>query len=421
MDQLITGSSFCPRCAAPVAAADTACAACGAPLHSAAPATSAATGLGDTSTEGPDSRTRLAAGTRILPPLTVGTRATDGLQPGEAFGNRYHIIKLLGVGGMGAVYQAWDDELGVAVAIKTIRPGTRTDPTAAHDAERRFKRELVLARQVTHPNVVRIHDLGEIDDVKYITMPFVKGDTLGELLAREGRLPVARALGIFRQVVSGMRAAHEKDVVHRDLKPANIMIEDGVAYIMDFGIARQVESATMMTVAGAVVGTLDYMAPEQATGQTVDQRADVYALGLILRDMLVGRSGRPDTDNPLSDLMQRLGAPPPPVRTVVPDLPEPVERLITRCLQIDPAARFEDAAALDAALAEIDNSGNLKPTTGPAPVVDRPAPTRAPFAGWLARAAVALVVRERGGGRLVCGAADGDARPHQSRAPRFRC
>jgi tetratricopeptide (TPR) repeat protein len=323
------------------------------------------------------------------PPLP-SARTADQMQPGEAFGNRYHIIKLLGVGGMGAVYQAWDDELGVAVAIKTIRPGTGSDRSTADDAERRFKRELVLARQVTHANVVRIHDLGEINGIKYITMPFVNGHTLGEVLAREGRIPVARALAIFRQVVSGMRAAHEKGVVHRDLKPANIMIEDGVAYIMDFGIARQVEGGTLMTMAGAVVGTLDYMAPEQATGKPADQRADIYALGLILQDMIIGRSGRPNTDNPLSDLMRRLAAPLPPVRTIAPEVPEPVERMITRCLQIDPDARFESTAALDAALAEFDESGNPKPATATLPAL--PAAARTPLAKWLARAAVAVVV-----------------------------
>jgi tetratricopeptide (TPR) repeat protein len=320
------------------------------------------------------------------------------MRSGQAFGNRYHIIKLLGVGGMGAVYQAWDDELGIAVAIKIIRPGPGTDPIAAIDLERRFKRELVLARQVTHPNVVRIHDLGEIDGVKYITMPFVNGQTLGDVLTSEGRLPVARAIAIFRQVVSGMRAAHEKGVVHRDLKPANIMIEDGVAYIMDFGIARQVQGGTMMTLAGAVVGTVDYMAPEQAQGLTVDQRADIYALGLILRDMITGRSGRPRTDNPLGDLMQRLTTPPPPVRTVTPEVPEPVERIITRCLQIDPLARYENTAALDAALAEIDDSGNLKPATGSSRAFAGPARPRTALAKWLARAAVVLVVLGVGAG-----------------------
>ena len=366
----------CPQCAAPVEPTETSCAACGTPL----PDGATLPGATMTSVSGASTAQR-----------RVGARADDELKPGEAFGNRYHIIKLLGVGGMGAVYQAWDGELGIAVAIKTIRPGIGTDPATAINVERRFKRELVLARQITHPNVVRIHDLGEIDGIKYITMPFVNGLTLGEVMAREGRLPVARALAIFRQIVSGMRAAHEKGVVHRDLKPANIMIEEGAVYIMDFGIARQVEGGTVMTMVGGVVGTVDYMAPEQAQGLSVDQRADIYALGLILRDMITGRSGRPRTDNPLGDLMQRLATSPPPVRAVAAEVPEPVERIITRCLQIEPAARFQNTAALEAALAELDDSGNLKPGTEAAPSASRP-PVRTPLTVWLTRAAVTLIV-----------------------------
>jgi tetratricopeptide (TPR) repeat protein len=428
MEPLNTVPGACPACAALVAATDTVCARCGTSLT---PATLREAAEGEAGRGGP---TRVTAAGRPAtvpgagPPTarspadgagTVTSRhvpspgptvetpppgmdaptawaaaradSVDRLQAGQAFGNRYHIIKLLGVGGMGAVYQAWDDELGVAVAIKTILPGAGADPTTAHDAERRFKRELVLARQITHPNVVRIHDLGEIDGIKYITMPFVNGYTLGEVMAREGRLPVARALGIFRQVVSGMRAAHEKDVVHRDLKPANIMLEDGVAYIMDFGIARQVEGGSTMTHVGSVVGTLDYMAPEQAEGKKVDQRADIYAMGLILQDMIIGRSGRPKTDNPLSDLMRRLNAPPPPVRTLAPEVPEPVERIITRCLQIDPGARFQTSADLQIVLAELDESGNPKPVTGSSPVVVA-VPAKSPLTRWLVRASVALVV-----------------------------
>ncbi len=391
--------STCPACGAKASAADAFCAACGVPLNhtvvppradpgdrtgplATGPLDPLATSLAD---EGA-TRAPAADGAAGLRP-SPADRA-DTLQPGEAFGQRYHIIRLLGMGGMGAVYQAWDDELGVAVAIKTIRPGIGTDPVTAHDAERRFKRELVLARQITHPNVVRIHDLGEIDGIKYITMPFVNGATLGEVLAREGRMPVARALALFRQVVSGMRAAHEKDVVHRDLKPANIMIEDDVAYVMDFGIARQVEGGTLMTMAGAVVGTLDYMAPEQAEGRTVDQRADVYALGLILQDMIAGRSARPNSGNALGDMMRRLSEPPQPVRSMVPEVPEAVERIIVTCLQVDPAARFQTTAALDAALADLDESGNPKPSAA-APV---PVSTSTPLARWLTRAAVLLVV-----------------------------
>ena len=147
------------------------------------------------------------------------------LAPGQSFGPRYHIIRLLGAGGMGAVYQAWDAELGVAVAIKVIRPEAMADATIAADIERRFKRELLLARQVTHKNVVRIHDIGQIEGVKYITMSYVDGVDLATTVKREGRLPVDRVLQIARSVVSGLAAAHAAGVVHRDLKPANIMLQ----------------------------------------------------------------------------------------------------------------------------------------------------------------------------------------------------
>jgi serine/threonine protein kinase len=160
--------------------------------------------------------------------LTIGSR----------FG-RYTIGRQLGIGGMGTVYQAWDAELELIVALKVIRPEVLRDRVDGQEIERRFKRELLLARQVTHKNVVRIHDLGEIDGIKYITMSYVEGTDLATLIKHEGRLPVAKALRIIRAVVSGLVAAHAAGVVHRDLKPANIMIDaDGEALIMDFGIAR---------------------------------------------------------------------------------------------------------------------------------------------------------------------------------------
>src|SRR3989441_4449274 len=220
----------------------------------------------------------------LTPPPTDSTRraestTTGPLAPGQAFGTRYHIIRPLGVGGMGAVYQAWDNELGVAVALKVIRPELSPDGTADFDVERRFKRELLLARQVTHKNVVRIHDLGEIDGIKYITMPYVQGQDLATVLRRDGKLPIARALHLARQIASGLEAAHEAGVVHRDLKPPNIMIgADDLALIMDFGISASRDEM----VSGTVVGTLEYMAPEQSTGEVVDARADIYAFGLIL-------------------------------------------------------------------------------------------------------------------------------------------
>jgi eukaryotic-like serine/threonine-protein kinase len=273
---------------------------------------------------------------------------TGPLQISERFGTRYRIIRLLGSGGMGSVYQAWDTELDVAVAIKVIRPEAIEDAVAADDIERRFKRELLLARQVTHRNVVRIHDIGEIDGIKYITMPYVHGSDLATILVREGRMPLSRVLSIAKQVVAGLVAAHEAGVVHRDLKPANIMIyADDQALIMDFGVARATTGAGALdvTAAGAVVGTLAYMAPEQAKGGAVDQRADVYAFGLVMRDMLLGsRQGGPTTA--LAELMARMLDAPPPMRTLDATIPETLDALVTRCLQPDPVNRYERSADL---------------------------------------------------------------------------
>ena len=280
------------------------------------------------------------------------------------------------MGGMGAVYQAWDDELGVAVALKVVRPEITSDPTAARDLERRFKRELLLARQVTHKNVVRIHDLGEIDGVKYITMPYIQGNDLGSILSTQGKMPVPRAISIAKQVVDGLRAAHEAGVVHRDLKPANIMVDaDDQAVIMDFGIARSV-SGGGATVAGAVVGTLEYMAPEQAMAQPVDQRADIYAFGLILYDMVLGPRQSSRAESAVAELMSRVMKPMPPARSVDPAIPEPLERIIDKCTQPDPVSRYQTTVQLAQDLELLDGAGRLPAgTAGLVAPMTRPYPT----------------------------------------------
>jgi Flp pilus assembly protein TadD len=308
---------------------------------------------------------------------------TGPLEPGQTFGPRYHIIRLLGVGGMGAVYQAWDEELGVAVAIKVVRPEIMADPDAAAEVGRRFKRELLLARQVTHKNVVRIYDLGEIDGIKYITMSYVDGTELAALLEQQGKLAVPTALRIARSVVSGLTAAHTAGVVHRDLKPANIMLDrDGDALIMDFGIARStgvtpsvpvaVGAALAASVAyaasppdatmqGSIVGTIEYMAPEQARGESVDQRADIYALGLILYDALVGKRRAMRAESALAELRGRMEQAPAPLRTLASEVPTAFAEIISRCLEPDPAKRFQTSTGLAAALARLDEKGERIP------------------------------------------------------------
>ncbi len=320
------------------------------------------------------------------PPRSVPRMASDvgPLQPGQSFGPRYRIIRLLGIGGMGAVYQAWDAELGVAVAIKIIRPEVMANPKAANEIERRFKRELLLARKVTHKNVVRIHDLGEIDGIKYITMPYVDGSDLSTVLKREGKLPVTRALRVARGIVSGLAEAHAADVVHRDLKPANIMVAvDDEPMIMDFGIARSTGGTTpdpapemegappdllsgpapaaAHTMVGAVVGTIEYMAPEQAKGQPVDQRADVYALGLILYDTFAGRHRAEHAESAIAELRGRMVQAPPALKTIDAAIPDAIDRLVARCLEPDPAKRFQSTVELAAELRRLDDKGEPIP------------------------------------------------------------
>jgi tetratricopeptide (TPR) repeat protein len=269
---------------------------------------------------------------------------------------------------MGEVFQAWDADLSVPVALKIIRPEIAADPVAARDLADRFKQELLLARQVTHGNVVRIHDLGEIDGIKYITMPYIEGSDLATVLRHE-RLAVDRVMSIARQIADGLCAAHEAGVIHRDLKPANIMVAKDRAVIMDFGIARPTpvrgapprssvssadhdSSGGAETTVGAVIGTKDYMAPEQARGERVDQRADIYAFGLIVYDMLIG--GSDELRRPIDGGLPR-------VRTLVPAVREGLDELVSKCTDANVESRFQTTLELVAALERLDDNGSIRP------------------------------------------------------------
>jgi tetratricopeptide (TPR) repeat protein len=330
-----------------------------------------------------------------LPPTILSGPSTGGgrtLGVGDKIGNRYTITALLGVGGMGAVYKAWDAELGVPVAIKTIAFSAGTEPGARSDMERRFKREVQLARQITHRNVVRIHDLGDVDGTKYLTMALVDGETLAALIRRVGAMPVPDVLNIARQIADGLVAAHEVGVIHRDLKPENVMVTPtGHAYIMDFGIAL---SSSGVTQTGVIAGTFEYMAPEQSQTTNVDGRADIYAFGLILYDMLTGRKRLQGRDQPMSELISRMSNAPVPVRTLRAEIPQPLETLIIKMTQPSPEARFADAEALREVLNRLDNDGHLRPDTPPIPVSVAPSRSR------LARAAIAVA-----GALLIAGIA----------------
>jgi tetratricopeptide (TPR) repeat protein len=272
---------------------------------------------------------------------TVTGRFAADLPPGTLLANRFRLERLLGIGGMGVVYRATDLQLGVPVAIKLLRSEVADKPGAFE----RFRQELLLSRQVSSPHVVRIHDIAQHEDRWLISMDLVEGEPLDQVLDREGRLPVERALAIARQVALGLAAAHARDVIHRDLKPSNVLLTpEGNAYVSDFGIARSLGSRGM-TVTGTVVGTPDYLSPEQARAEPVDARSDLYALGLLLYEMLSGEpaySGGTQSES----ITQRLVGPPPPIRRKRADVPPWVERLLDRLLRSNPAHRPRDAEAV---------------------------------------------------------------------------
>jgi tetratricopeptide (TPR) repeat protein/predicted Ser/Thr protein kinase len=260
--------------------------------------------------------------------------------PGAVVNNRYKIVRLIGFGGMGAVYEAEDVELERKVAIKTIRRDLARDP----EMLRRFKQELLLARQVSHRNVVRIYDIGEADGTKFISMEYVLGRELGELIA-VGPLPPSRAAGIALQILKGLAVAHTEQVIHRDLKPQNIVVsEDDRVYIMDFGIARSMEQSGL-TQTGAVVGTLEYMSPEQAKGEKVDSRSDLYAFGLIFYEMLTGVSAFKG-ETALATLYRRINERPVPPSQVDSKIPAELSAIVVKCLDPSPQKRFQSAAEI---------------------------------------------------------------------------
>ena len=275
----------------------------------------------------------------------TGLHAHADLAPGDLLAGRFRVESLLGVGGMGVVYRATDLSLDVQVALKLLRPELAARP----EAFERFRQELLLARQVSSPHVVRIHDIGQHEGRWLISMDYIEGESLDRRLDREGRIAPAEALRITRQVVEGLGAAHARGVVHRDLKPANILIDtEGNAYVNDFGVARSLVSSGM-TQSGSVVGTPDYLSPEQARGETVGPRSDLYALGLILYEMLSGEL--PFAGGTVAEVLgQRMVRTPVPVTRKRPGIPAWIARLLDKMLRPQPAHRFQDAAAVVAAI-----------------------------------------------------------------------
>jgi serine/threonine protein kinase/tetratricopeptide (TPR) repeat protein len=263
------------------------------------------------------------------------------LQPGTVLAQRYEIVQILGQGGMGAVYKATDLELNRTVALKVIRPDLARDRAIVD----RFKQELLLAHQVTHRNVIRIYDLSESDGMKFITMEYVEGDNLLTLLHQKKKFSPEESVEIMQQVCRALEAAHSVDVIHRDLKPQNIMRDKtGRILVMDFGLARTLEGDGM-TQSGALVGTMEYMSPEQALGKPLDQRSDIFALGLIFYEMLTGQMPF-KADSTIASLIRRTQEQVSPVSDHDDTIPRSLSDIVTKCLERDVELRYKTAAEL---------------------------------------------------------------------------
>ncbi|MGH9711450.1 MAG: protein kinase domain-containing protein, partial [Candidatus Acidiferrales bacterium] len=262
------------------------------------------------------------------------------LEPGDELGERYRIEGLLGQGGMGRVYKAYDKELDRTIALKVLQPELTSDPNAMQ----RFKQELLLASRISHKNILRIHDLGEADGVKFISMAYVEGEDLHHLLRAHGRLPAERAQKIAEQLCEALDAAHSEGVVHRDLKPQNILMgKDDHVYVSDFGLAKSLESSSAgMTRTGQFLGTPRYMAPEQVEAKPVDHRTDLYALGLILFEMVTGEDAFKG-DSTLQIMYRRVKEKPPNPKQLNPEVPDNLARVTLRCLEREPARRYPNA------------------------------------------------------------------------------
>ncbi len=263
---------------------------------------------------------------------------TKALSRGSTFANRYDILEELGRGGMGKVYKVFDRRIKEEVALKLLRSDIADDPKVVE----RFSNELKFARKIVHKNVGRMYDLGEEEGVLYITMEFVPGEDLKAFIKRAGLLSIGKSLAIIEQVCEGLAEAHKLGLVHRDLKPQNIMIDKaGNAHIMDFGIARSL-SAEGITDAGVIIGTPDYMSPEQVGGEDVDQRSDLYSLGVIFYEMVTGQVPF-QADSAFAVGMKHKSEVPQAPRTVNPLIPYDLDRLIMKCMEKNRAKRYQTA------------------------------------------------------------------------------
>jgi class 3 adenylate cyclase len=268
---------------------------------------------------------------------------------------RYEVLSQIGAGGMGILYKVRDRETSEIVALKVLKPEIASDP----EVQENFKRELCLARKITHKNVCRIYDFSRSNGTACTSMELVEGESLSAKLSRSGALPLSEAMDIARQICAGLHEAHAQGIVHRDLKPANVMVDrSGTVKIMDFGIARMVHRDGPMT--GTIVGTPEYMAPEQAEMKPVSASTDIYALGLLLYEMVTGVAAF-SGDTPVAVALKQIREYPKRPREIMPQLSGAVDAVIMKCLQKDPARRFRSIDALNLALVKAARARRASP------------------------------------------------------------
>jgi serine/threonine protein kinase len=286
-----------------------------------------------------------------------GTHASLNLTSAvlAALGQRYDILSDAGCGSMGNVYKARDRETGETVALKLLKPEISSDQAMMD----RFKNELLFARKITHKNVCRVHEFNRVNGIAYTSMEYVEGESLRSVINRFGALSLRKGSDLALQICSGLKEAHAQGIVHRDLKPENVMIDSqGNVKIMDFGIARSMEAVTRHT--GSMVGTPAYMAPEQVAGKPVDYRTDIYSLGLMLYEMFTG-SPAFTAENPVAVALKQMREAPPRPRTIEPMIPPALERAILKCLEKEPARRYQSVAELETALRSPSTGASAAP------------------------------------------------------------
>ena len=354
------------------------------------------------------------------------------MMPGELVADRYELEQLVGSGGMSSVYRAHDRVLERDVALKVLHERLNSQ----QDVVDRFGREAKLVAGLSHQNIVAVIDRGDHDGRPFIVFEFIPGENVKQLVSRTGPLPIERALELAIEIARGLSFAHQKGFVHRDVKPQNVLLNGkGEVKVTDFGIARPLESQGDETATGTVLGTCDYISPEQAQGRRVDEQTDVYSLGIVLYELLTGEVPFAG-DNFVAVAMQHINSPPPPVSLKRPEVPRRVEQAVERALAKNPAGRFPSMAAfcaeLEACLADLRTSETTG-ATGVLRVVkaDRSHPAR--FAGarqrrWLlvgvtviaAGAATALVLALTRGspGNGVAGGGGGGSTPIRLKAVR---